>query len=172
MKWFKHNSDSSIQDGGLTRLLDDQGAAGYGRYFLLMECLARSIDQPEQTPRAEFTLQKWAQVLRLKQKKVKLFLEYLQNISKIKYLDSENGILIELLNPSKILSNRATSSAKRVPSGAPRLDKNIYYQKTIDKETDRKNEMLSNPAIMAAACSSAEARKAFNEIINSKGSNQ
>jgi|GEM_PF-5468560 len=168
MKWFQHLSQNSIQDPQLTRLLDDLGVEGYGRYYLLLECLVRSADDTETAPISAFSVKRWAVVLRLKPKKVKTFLDYLHNVFLIKVLHSPNETSVKLLNHTRLLSKRAISSSKRSPGSSTTLHNTSYPDLKIKTEVKDRVAVIGNPAILAAAKTNPEAAKALEAIRNGK----
>ncbi len=165
MKWFKHYTDNTAQDSRIVRLIEHYGVAGYGRYQLLLEQIIRIVDAPNERPRAEFTLRKWADILRLKTKNVQKFLGYLADISLISVEHLGDLIAVELSNCGKLLSDRAVSSGKRGSRSDLRLDKNSYAQLPLRSDAVRaRSDIAENPAIKAAAKSSAGATKAFDSL--------
>lgn len=78
-------------------MIDQEGFAGYGRWFRLLEIVAEKMDNSERCY-AEYSPQKWGSLLGLKQKKLKTFLELTENKLKTKVFYSENIIKIEIPN--------------------------------------------------------------------------
>jgi hypothetical protein len=152
MKWFKHHTLDSNQDPLITQLIETYGVAGYGHYQILLETIIRSTEEFGIAPSLSLTIRRWAEVLRMKQKKALSFLKYLQNILLINLEHFSDVVRVEINNYQRLLSKDSVSSSKRQASGAPREEKNkneiIISQEAIDRdELDRTN----NPLLAAAA---------------------
>ena len=69
MKWFKHETDCDLSEG-LNYLIDQEGFAGYGRWWRMIEIIASKMDETDRCS-AEYSNKKWGLLLGLKQKKLK-----------------------------------------------------------------------------------------------------
>jgi hypothetical protein len=137
MKWFKHSTESASSDSAGTQVIETHGLEGYGRYMLLIEILIRPVTSMDEIPSRCTSVKQWAQILKMKQKNVIPFLEYLHNLRTIVMECIENQVSVILHNPERLLSDKAISSKMRAPPASPRLDKNIF--KEIDPGEWHKN---------------------------------
>ena len=167
MKWFKHLSSNSIQDPKLTRLLDAQGVEGYGRFYLLVECLVRSAESLDHAPTASFTVKRWAEVLRLKPKSVKAYFDVLGALSLVQWQHSESQIQASLNDWQEILSQSAISSTRRTPSGVPRKEevKLLRATRTEDQAQRQTEDLKNNPAIALALSTDPTLTGVFDVLI-------
>lgn len=74
MKWFKHASDAS-DDSFIEGLEEKFGWEGYGRWWKLLEIIAREMEKND-LPFAEHTWVKWQSLLKGKRKNIELFLAH------------------------------------------------------------------------------------------------
>ena len=82
---------------GTEALIAQEGFAGYGRWFRLLEIVAFKMDESDRCW-VEYPAQKWCSLLGLKQKKLFSFLELTKNELKTKVVCYENKIRIEIPN--------------------------------------------------------------------------
>lgn len=136
MKWFKHDTDCSDSEG-LNYLLEIEGFAGYGRWFRLLEIVARKMDNTNRCY-IEYSANKWASLLGLKQKKLKTFLELSENKLKTKVVYSDNIIRIEIPN---LLNKRDeyTKKSRQAPDNVlPKKEEERKKNKEERKEEGEK----------------------------------
>ena len=108
MKWFKHDTDADRSEG-ISFLVDQEGFAGKGRWYTLLEIVASKMDKTDLCS-VEYPVSKWCSLLGLKQKKLKTFLELTENKLKTKVVYSGNIIRIEIPN---LLKKRDSHNKKR-----------------------------------------------------------
>lgn len=123
---------------GIDALITAEGFAGYGRWMRLLEIVAFKMDKTERC-HAEFTAQKWCQLLGLKQKKLSSFLKLTENQLRTKVVCFENIIRIEIPNLLKKRDNYSAHyevTTKRLPS----ID--VDVEKDVDKDKDLKTETV------------------------------
>lgn len=130
MKWFKHDTDCFLSEG-LNSLLDDEGFAGYGRWFRLLEIIAFKMDKTDKCS-VEYSTKKWCSLLRLKQKKLISFLKQTENKLKTKVVYSENIIKIEIPN----LLNKRDNFTKNLQVTNKKLA-SIDIEVEVDKDKDK-----------------------------------
>jgi len=92
MKWFKHMTDSH-SNSSINLLRGEWGMAGIGMYWTLLELVAS--EQSKMKTSSEYSYKQLQMFLGLKQKKLVLFLECLQNVFTIKFIFHEKSVIIE-----------------------------------------------------------------------------
>lgn len=90
MKWFKHDTDCDRSEG-LSYLIDQEGFAGYGRWFRLLEIVAEKMDSSNRC-HAEYSVKKWCSLLGLKPKTLRAFFELTQNKLKTNVVGYDNEL--------------------------------------------------------------------------------
>jgi hypothetical protein len=138
MKWFKHETDAFLSEG-VDALMDIEGFAGYGRWNRILEIVAFKMDETNRC-HAEYSIQKWCQLLGLKQKKLVSFLELTENQLKTKVLYSENIIRIEIPN---LLKKRDNYTKHLQVTDKQLVSKDI--DKEVDKDIDNKKTIKKKP---------------------------
>lgn len=136
MKWFKHMSDAS-DDEFLQRVEDLFGLEGYARWWKLLEVIASEISESHPEPSAEFTWKKWGEKLRGKPNKLKSFLEYSENQTKIKL--EQNGIILKI-TCYKLLELRDNHTKNLQVTGK---QLSIKFPLDIEEDKERKNNPLT-----------------------------
>ena len=103
MKWFKHETDS-MDSEKMKMIIYEFGFEGYGWFWRIMEIIAKQMDE---TGRCHYDqpVSEWCGNLKVKQRKLRKFLELttLQSITKVVY--SENKLRIEIPNLLKKRDN-------------------------------------------------------------------
>lgn len=125
-KWFKHASGNGSDNPEMIKLINKVRVEGYGRFWLLIESIVRQ--QQHKAPKddvvqGEFVETDLASILKIKKKKIHLFLEELSNLSIINWEVTDNGVRITMTNPQQFLTDRAMSSSVRPISGFPRAER-------------------------------------------------
>lgn len=120
MKWFRHNCNSNINPV-ITKLENEFGPMGYSMYFKLIEIIISSMEKTTSPPRLVLPVGKLASYIGCKNKKLKTFLEYLQDIPGINIEWVGKNVSIEDSNITKLLDKNAHSSSQRYNSGAPTI---------------------------------------------------
>ena len=103
MKWFKHETDS-MDSEKMKALIHEFGFEGYGWFWRIMEIVAKKMDE---TGRCHYEqpVSEWCTNLKVKRKKLGLFLELIQFQTNIKVVSSENKLRIEIPNLLKKRDN-------------------------------------------------------------------
>ena len=103
MKWFKHETDSMDREK-MKMLIHEFGFEGYGWFWRNMEIVAKKMDE---TGRCHYEqpVSEWCGNLKVKRKKLGLFLELIQFQTNIKVVSSENKLRIEIPNLLKKRDN-------------------------------------------------------------------
>ncbi len=134
VKWFKHMSDAS-DDAFIEGLEDKFGWEGYGRWWKLLEIIARAMDKNNE-PFAVHSWVKWSLFLKGKQNKLSLFLVHCQNEGRITL--EQNGNILKIICP-KLLelrdehSRRSGVTTERTREKLP--PKRESKSKELDKDT-------------------------------------
>jgi hypothetical protein len=134
MLWFKHLSNAS-DDDFIEELEEKFGWEGYGRWWKLLEIIAKSMGK-NKLPIAKHSWQKWQSFLKGKRSKLSSFLVHCQLRGKIKL--HENGNILEI-RCDKLLELRDEYSRKSGHSTDNSQD-NIAPDTDTDKEEERKQE--------------------------------
>lgn len=143
---------------GIDALISAEGFAGYGRWMRLLEIVAFKMDKSERCY-AEFSMQKWCQLLGLKQKKLSSFLELTKNQLKTKVVCSENIIRIEIPNLLKKRDNY-TSDLEVTTKPLPSIEVDIE----VDKRKDIKT--LKQPPVNKKKDSPKDIKDIYGELQN------
>ena len=133
MKWFKHETDS-MDSEKMKMIIYEFGFEGYGWFWRIMEIIAKQMDE---TGRCHYDqpVSEWCGNLKVKQRKLRKFLELttLQSITKVVY--SENKLRIEIPNLLKKRDNYTkhlqvadNENVKRFP-----LDVDVDVDVEVDK---------------------------------------
>ena len=103
MKWFKHETDA-MDSEKMKALIHEFGFEGYGWFWRIMEIVAKKMDE---TNRCHYTqpVSEWCLNLKVKRKKLSLFLELIQFQTNIKAVYSEDKLRIEIPNLLKKRDN-------------------------------------------------------------------
>ena len=97
MKWFKHDTDADDSEG-LNVLMDKFGMEGYGRWFRLLETVAKKMERGSLRCHVEYTESKWCEILKTKRKKLDCFLIVIQKHLNTKVKRKGNKLRIECPN--------------------------------------------------------------------------
>ena len=93
MKWFKHMSDAHM-DEKLDEIIDEFGFEGYGRWWQILEIIAKQMDSSNRC-HVVYSWNKWQTFLKGKRNKLKTFLERLENVSLLNLEENGNKLKIE-----------------------------------------------------------------------------
>lgn len=107
MKWFKHDSDASI-DSKLQSLLLDYGASGYGLYWYCIELIAQSVNENNITFELDHDARIIARNLNLTFQETKDMMKYMIELG----LFSLNNEKLVCYSLAKRLDQSMTSSPK------------------------------------------------------------
>ena len=144
MRWFKHYSDAS-DDAFIEGLEDKFGWEGYGRWWKLLEIIAKSMDK-NSDPSAEHSWVKWQSLLKGKRNKLDSFLIHCQNEMKINL--EQNGNILKI-NCPKLLELRDEYNRKSghttdtCQDKLPPKTKEIRTKKE-EKEKDKKESLVGD----------------------------
>jgi hypothetical protein len=178
LKWFKHYTNAHKGEAILHLRPHFGKAEAYGLYFLFTEYFADKWDG-NNDPTFKVLAFDLSSFLGLKQNKLRIFLECLQNEQKIKYVHSENVIEIKFPKLAEILHRDAVSSGQRPAKARPRSgpikkrrDKNIHtewQQKAFDLLVARYREYFPGTEIGGGAlkrfCEHAKTEELAAQII-------
>lgn len=133
MKWFKHETDS-MDSEKMKMLIHEFGFEGYGWFWRIMEIVAKKMDE---TGRCHYEqpVSEWCTNLKVKRKKLGLFLELIQFQTNIKLVISEDKLRIEIPNLLKKRDNysknlQVTGNKKAISSG---LEVEVDRDREVDK---------------------------------------
>lgn len=139
MKWFKHMSDAHM-DEKLSEIIDEFGYEGYGRWWVILELIAKQMDKTDKCF-VEYSWVKWQTFLKGKRNKLETFLERLENVSLLNLERSENKLKIicpKLLklrdNYSKDLEVEKNNSPPKLPSKEVEVEVEVDNKNTSEKK--------------------------------------
>jgi len=136
MKWLKHETDS-MNSEKMKMIIHEFGFEGYGWFWRIMEIVAAKMDETGRH-HYEQPISEWCANLKVKQKKLRLFLELNQFQSSFKVVYSDNKLRIEIPNLLKKRDNYSKHlevTSKRLTRKSP-LD--------VDVEVDRENPLYKS----------------------------
>ncbi len=136
MKWFKHMANAG-DDDFIEWLEEEYGFEGYGRWWRIIETIAKSMDKNRDDPSAEHTWKKWQTKLRGKRSQLLGYLLAMQLRGKIEVEYNEEVLKITC---SKVLEMRDEYSRKsgHTPIATP---DNVAPDTEKEKEKERKNPL-------------------------------
>ena len=138
MKWFKHETDS-MDSEKMKMLIHQFGFEGYGWFWRIMEIVAKKMDE---TGRCHYEqpVSEWCTNLKVKRKKLRLFLELIQFQTNIKAVSSEDKLRIEIPNLLKKRDNytknlqvAGNKNGEKFP-----LEVDVEVDVEVDKKTIKK----------------------------------
>ncbi len=139
--WFKHMASAS--DGETLSLIEEKfGLEGYARFFKLLEVVASKSDKDSYF--AEYSEKKWSAFLRAKPKKLRMFLECLEDLGVICTEQTGNVLRINMPNLAKFQQKdlgRSRPSRERAATNPP-LEKEEETEKEIEKDKKKKEKAL------------------------------
>lgn len=128
MKWFRHMSNAS-DDEFISELEELFGWEGYGRWWKLLETIAKQMDETDKHS-ASYSWQKWQTFLKGKRNKLETFLKHLENKQKIKLVVTGN--VLEIYCP-KLLEMRDNHSKNLQASRGKKLaSKEVEVEVYVD----------------------------------------
>lgn len=148
MKWFKHDSDASI-DSKLQSLLLDYGASGYGLYWYCIELIAQNVNENNITFELDHDARIISRNLNLTYQETKDMMKYMIDLG----LFSLNNEKLVCYSLAKRLDQSMTSSPKMrniissikenhdsvmIKSCKNRIDKKRKEENKEDKNIDKK----------------------------------
>lgn len=147
MKWFKHLSDAS-DDAFIENLEEIFGWEGYGRWWKLLEIIAKKMDETNACF-AEHSWVKWQSFLKGKRNKLELFLGHCHDKGKINL--EQNGNILKISCP-KLLELRdnhtknlqVDNKGNSKPLATKNKSKDIEIDKELSKELKRINSLESS----------------------------
>jgi hypothetical protein len=131
MKWFKHLSAAS-DDEFVAELEDIFGWEGYGRWWKILEIIAKQMDETERC-HVEYSWIRWQSLLKGKRNKLETFLVHCQNQGKMKL--EQNGNVLKIICP-KLLELRDEYSRKSGQAPDTKQDK-VAQEAEADTDTER-----------------------------------
>ena len=98
MRWFRHLADAH-RDDDLIRVMDRHGLAGYARYFIILEVIARQMSAGD-AHEATFPWRHWEFVLRGRRKQIRELLRDLVVVN-LSYTEVDGDLTISAPNLMK-----------------------------------------------------------------------
>lgn len=155
MKWFKHDTDASI-DAKLQELLLDYGAVGYGMYWYCIELIAKEVTPKNITFELEhdariiarnlnLTVQEATNIMK-RMVELELFdLSSNQNLRCVKLAYRLDDSLRKSVNTATIIKNFKENQEKvgKIPKNPEKSHTEEEVEEDIDKEEEY-NNMLEN----------------------------
>lgn len=143
MKWFRHMSSAS-DDEFISGIEDLFGWEGYGRWWKLLEIIAKQMDETDRC-HAEYSWVKWQSFLKGKRNKLETFLVHCQNKRKIKL--EQNGDILRIICPKLLeLRDNYTKDLQATSINTSKQE--------VDVEVDKKEEEDSAKAALWKLCRS------------------
>ena len=149
MKWLKHETDA-MDSEKMKMLIHEFGFEGYGWFWRIMEIIAKKMDETNRCS-YEQPLSEWCTNLKVKQRKLRLFLELttFQTITKVVY--SDNKLRIEIPNLLKKRDNYSknlqVTNNKKIISSA--LEVEVDVDREVEVEV--KKDIYEKPALEVLA---------------------
>ena len=138
MKWFKHETDA-MDSEKMKVLIHEFGFEGYGWFWRIMEIVAKKMDETNRC-HYEQPVSEWCTTLKVKRKKLSLFLELIQFQTNIKAVYSEDKLRIKIPNLLKKRDNYTkhlqvadNKNVKKFP-----LDVDVDVDVEVDKKPMKK----------------------------------
>ena len=147
MKWFKHETDAPDSEK-LKQVIYEFGFEGYGWYWRIMELIAKKMDESDRC-HYEQPISEWCSNLKVKRKKLSLFLELIQNQFKIKVVYSENKLRIEIPN----LLKKRDNYSKHLQVTDKSLGRNFPLE--VEVEVDKDKEYKNSASVLKIVKSKA-----------------
>lgn len=159
MKWFRHISDAS-DDEFIAELEELFGWEGYGRWWKLLEVIAKQMDASDKCS-AEYSWSKWQTFLKGKRNKLETFLVHLQNKQKINL--EQTGNILRISCP-KLLDLRDEYSRKsgQTPDKCP--DKVAPEEYREEEKKEREEDSLRSSSLKTKAKKSDSSMPGFDEF--------
>ena len=132
MKWLKHETDAKDSEK-LKDVIAEFGFEGYGWYWRIMEIVAFKMDETDRC-HYEQTVSEWCLNLKVKQKKLRLFLELIQNQFNIKPVYSDKKLRIEIPN----LLKKRDNYTKNLQVKPNKLPEKFPLEVEVEVEVDTK----------------------------------
>ena len=155
MKWFKHETDS-MDSEKMKMIIYEFGFEGYGWFWRIMEIIAKQMDETNRC-HYEQPVSEWCGNLKVKQRKLRKFLELttLQTITKVVYSGDKLRIKIPNLlkkrdNYTKHLQVADNKNVKKFP-----LDVDVDVDVEVDKKPMKKAKK-KNPSSAEKKTSASE----------------
>jgi len=123
MRWFKHLSNAS-DDPTIAMLMDEFGAEGYGVYWIILEKIARNLNENDQTF-VTFSLKNWSNFTRTSPKRFQKIINFLA--------DAEN---FSSKNPLFFLDFFQKNNQTYITINCPKL---LKYRDEYTKKKNRKS---------------------------------
>lgn len=142
MKWFKHDTDASI-DSKIQSLLLDYGAAGYGLYWYCIELIAQNVNESNITFELEHDARIISRNLNLSIQETKDMMKYMVELG----LFSVNNDRLACYALAKRLDQSMTSSPKmrNIISGIKENHDSVMIKSCKNRiEEKRREEIIDN----------------------------
>lgn len=137
MQWFKHDTDCDESEG-LSMLIEKYGWEGYGRWFRILEIIAKKMDKTDRCS-ASYPAAKWQKMLGIYHRRsLEDWLQSLVNLCSISVECQEDVITIyvpNLLKKRDTYSKRFEHCSNKVPPKNKEVrSKNIYIPENPESE--------------------------------------
>tara|TARA_Y100000593_G_scaffold74079_1_gene136181 strand:- start:1712 stop:2446 length:735 start_codon:yes stop_codon:yes gene_type:complete len=144
MKWFKHETDA-MDSEKMKALIHEFGYEGYGWFWRIMEIVAKKMDETNRC-HYEQPVSEWCVNLKVKRKKLGLFLELIQLQTNIKAVYSGDKLRIEIPNLLKKRDNYTKNLQVASNENARKFPLEVEVE--VDVEVDKKpikGKVVENP---------------------------
>lgn len=178
MRWFKHLSDSHNNEV-MSELMDEFGAEGYGVWWLILEKIAKLVDEKKQTF-ARYSVKVWANSCRVSAKKFKNITEFLQK-KEIFFLNYEDDYLSiecpKLLKYRDEWTKKKNKKQEKLQSNSGVTPEQLQSKEYRIQNTDTDTETdillnVSNETLSVDEVDSSTHECAVEKIKNEKSSSK
>ena len=154
MKWFKHDSTASM-DAKLKKLRLRYGLEGYGLYWYLLECIARTVEPHNLTYELEEDSELLAAELNVNREQIEEMMLFMVDLSLFEHTD---GIVtcLKLRERSDEYTNKLLKTAKLVGTNSGvtpdkvrsnRIEKNRTEEKRTEKKPPSRKQSRFTPPL-------------------------
>lgn len=147
MKWFKHMSDAYM-DEKLDLIIDEFGYEGYGRWWVILELIAKQMDGSDKCF-VEYSWVKWQTFLKGKRNKLETFLERLENVSLLNLERSENKLKITCPKLLKLRDNYSADLEVKKNKSPPQLPSK-EVEEEVEEEKNKSKKKFSDQQMALA----------------------
>lgn len=153
MKWFKHDSNASI-DAKLKRLRLKYGMEGYGTYWYLLECVARTVEPHNLTFELEEDAELIAAEINISRELVEEMMRFMCDlglfenaegrITCLKMAGRSDEYTLKLMRQANVVLTSSGAAPDKIPPNRieeKRIDKKGMQKPTLDEIKARCKEM-------------------------------
>jgi hypothetical protein len=144
MKWFKHMTAAS-RDEKMQLLIAEWGLEGYGAYWILLELLAGVIENQEKDSH-QFSIDFVKNLLKFSPKKLKNFMEFLQNQNLFTSEFSQKMITLKNAKMRSIMDESTNRRKNKIGNNSePTPDQELELELELENDTAKAASFPQNP---------------------------